>query len=91
MTLFDYEELCRYWAKNPPVHLMVAAYLGVGKTSSEAQSAKDQQKAISEILAGGGTAVVNKRVFERGMPKMTFDATELFARRPPPRSAAQRA
>ena len=31
MTLFDFEELCGYWEKNPPTHLMVAAYLGIGK------------------------------------------------------------
>jgi hypothetical protein len=31
MTLFHIEELTSYWAKHPPVHLLVAAYLGVGK------------------------------------------------------------
>jgi hypothetical protein len=29
MTLFEVEELAGYWADHPPVHLMVAAYLGV--------------------------------------------------------------
>jgi hypothetical protein len=29
MTLLDVEELSGYWAEHPPVHLMVAAYLGV--------------------------------------------------------------
>ncbi len=31
MTLFDVEELTRYWINHPPLHLMVAAYLGVGE------------------------------------------------------------
>jgi hypothetical protein len=31
MTLLDFGELCSYWEKNPPVHIMVAAYLGIGK------------------------------------------------------------
>jgi len=31
MTLFQVEELTSYWAKHPPLHLLVAAYLGVGK------------------------------------------------------------
>lgn len=31
MTLFDFEELARYWADHPPVHILVAAYLGLNK------------------------------------------------------------
>jgi hypothetical protein len=31
MTLFQVEELSFYWARHPPLHLLVAAYLGVGK------------------------------------------------------------
>ena len=31
MTLFDVEELTRYWIEHPPLHLLVAAYLGFGK------------------------------------------------------------
>jgi hypothetical protein len=34
MTLFQIEELTSYWTQHPPVHLLVAAYLGVGKYSS---------------------------------------------------------
>lgn len=34
MTLIDYEELCAYWANYPPVHLSVAAYLGIGRRPS---------------------------------------------------------
>ena len=31
MTLFDFEELARYWVDHPPVHILVAAYLGLSK------------------------------------------------------------
>jgi hypothetical protein len=31
MTLFDLEELATYWAEHPPLHILVGAYLGVGK------------------------------------------------------------
>ncbi len=31
MTLLDFEELCDYWRDSPPVHWMVAAYLGIGE------------------------------------------------------------
>ena len=31
MTLFDFEELTAYWVEHPPVHILVGAYLGVGK------------------------------------------------------------
>jgi len=35
MTLPDFYELCEYWRDHPPTHLMVAAYLGVGKTAAK--------------------------------------------------------
>ena len=31
MTLLDFEELAAYWAEHPPLHLLMAAYLGVDK------------------------------------------------------------
>jgi hypothetical protein len=31
MTLFEVEELTSYWAQHPPLHLLIAAFLGVGK------------------------------------------------------------
>ena len=34
MTLFQIDELTSYWAHHPPVHLLVAAYLGVSKNKN---------------------------------------------------------
>jgi hypothetical protein len=31
MTLFDFEELTAYWTEHPPLHILVAAYLGLGR------------------------------------------------------------
>ena len=31
MTLFEVEELTSYWAQHPPLHLLVAAFLGIGR------------------------------------------------------------
>ncbi len=28
MTLLDVRELCEYWAEHPPVHILVAAFVG---------------------------------------------------------------
>jgi hypothetical protein len=34
MTLFQIEELTSYWAQHPPLHLLIAAYLGVVKNKT---------------------------------------------------------
>jgi hypothetical protein len=34
MTLLDVEELTAYWADHPPLHILGAAYLGIGKQKS---------------------------------------------------------
>jgi len=31
MTLFQVDELTSYWTRYPPLHLLIAAYLGVGR------------------------------------------------------------
>jgi hypothetical protein len=36
MTLFDFEELTKYWAEHPPLHILVGAYLGAGKQQHRA-------------------------------------------------------
>lgn len=46
MTLLEIEELTRYWVDHPPLHLMVAAYLGVG-------SGKGRQARPGPVAATG--------------------------------------
>jgi hypothetical protein len=45
MTLFQIEELTRYWAQHPPLHLLVAAYLGLRN---------DERRSVSREPAGPG-------------------------------------
>lgn len=44
MTLFEIEELARYWIDHPPLHLMAAAYLGVGKERRSRVSPNDPMR-----------------------------------------------
>jgi len=37
MTLFDFEELTKYWTEHPPLHILVAAYLGAVKQQGRAK------------------------------------------------------
>jgi len=70
MTLFDFEELTAYWAEHPPLHILVAAYLGIGKnkrqrTSSSAlprsgrPAGSDLQSMLTELGPGFGVGDVH--------------------------------
>ena len=41
MTLLDFEELAAYWVEHPPVHILVAAYLGLGSKKLSRSEASD--------------------------------------------------
>jgi hypothetical protein len=85
MTLFQIEELTSYWAQHPPVHLLVAAYLGVGKIKSArmppASMGRGQQRSseASSLLAqlgpGFGAGDVNA-----GLSPVILDFAELRVR-----------
>jgi hypothetical protein len=51
MTLFQVEELASYWAQHPPLHLLIAAYLGVGKEkhARPPASLKRMQRSSSDV------------------------------------------
>ena len=52
MTLPRFNRLCAYWAKHPPLHLLVGAALGV--------SARQEKADLGELLAqfkGAGGAI----------------------------------
>ena len=48
MTLFEFEELTAYWAEHPPVHILVGAYLGIGK---------DRHQRVPSALSRSGRPV----------------------------------
>jgi hypothetical protein len=82
MTLFDVEELTAYWAEHPPVHILVGAYLSVGKhprsptpsvRSGPGRAApSDLQDILAELGPGFGTGDVHA-----GLPGVLLDFAEL--------------
>ena len=85
MTLLDVEELTRYWINHPPLHLMVAAYLGVGKRtrfrslSYRHPSAKGENLDIGAVLAELGSGFAGGDV-HLGLAPVVLDFAELKRR-----------
>ena len=85
MTLFQIEELTSYWAKHPPLHLLVAAYLGVGKNRHPQQSptsmgrgqrsSADASSLLGQLGPGFGAGDVNA-----GLSPVVLDFAELRLR-----------
>jgi hypothetical protein len=85
MTLFDFEELMAYWVEHPPVHILVGAYLGVGKhqrkpiASAGSRPGRapspDLQTILAEVGPGFGAVDVHA-----GLPGVLLDFSELRRR-----------
>jgi hypothetical protein len=85
MTLFDFEELTEYWIEHPPVHILVAAYLGVGKhqrkrTSSvpgrpSSAAGSNLEVLLAELGPGFGAGDVHA-----GLAPVVLDFAELRRR-----------
>jgi len=52
LTLPRIRALMNYWAKHPPTHVLVAAYLGFKGGGTQAQQAPEQASALHELAAG---------------------------------------
>jgi hypothetical protein len=50
MTLPEYYRLCRYWRAHPPLHLMVAAYLGIKPAVSRKTATADSGWDIAALI-----------------------------------------
>ncbi|MBV9861885.1 MAG: hypothetical protein JO267_07030 [Alphaproteobacteria bacterium] len=70
MTLAEAGEIFRYWERHPPVHLLLAAVLGVRSRRSGPAPSAD---ALPPGLARAGDAAL-------GMPQPVFDVEELRRR-----------
>jgi hypothetical protein len=84
MTLLDVEELTRYWINHPPLHLMVAAYLGVGKRTRSASlapvpPAKADNLDVAAVLAELGSGFAGADV-QLGLAPVVLDFAELKRR-----------
>jgi len=85
MTLFQIEELTSYWAQHPPVHLLVAAYLGVGKNTNarmpstsmgrRQQPTSDSSLLLAQLGPGFAAGEVNA-----GLSPVILDFAELRVR-----------
>jgi hypothetical protein len=85
MTLFQIEELTSYWAQHPPVHLLVAAYLGVGKNKDarlpptsmdrRQQPSSDSSSLLAQLGPGFGAGDVNA-----GLSPVVLDFAQLRLR-----------
>ena len=83
MTLFQVEELTSYWAQHPPLHLLVAAFLGLGKdkrtqlpsTSAGRGKHTGSDAMLAELGAGFSAGDVHT-----GLSPVVLDFTELSRR-----------
>ncbi len=92
MTLGDVRELCEYWAEHPPVHTLVAAFVGFKAESDKAPGWRevlaagpeaDQAMpdwAVPQMLAGIPNIEAGR--LPLGMEAPTFDADALMRMRP---------
>jgi hypothetical protein len=79
MTLLDVEELTRYWINHPPLHLMVAAYLGVGEVGKRTRSPPLAGAGVTDIgavLAELGSSFTGRDVHS-GLAPVVLDFDQL--------------
>jgi hypothetical protein len=84
MTLFQLEELTSYWAHHPPLHLLIAAYLGVDKNNARRppkaagrgpRPSSDPSSLLAQLGPGFGAGEVNA-----GLSPVVLDFAELRRR-----------
>lgn len=59
MTWPDYCDLCAYWKKTPPTHILVAGFIGY-KPKGEPVKDANQDLAIEELMSMFAVKVVPK-------------------------------
>jgi hypothetical protein len=74
MTLLDVEELCRYWADYPPLHVLAAAVGGHGRRRRPALERRGADTVVAELGAGFALGDVNA-----GLPRPALSFEQLRA------------
>jgi hypothetical protein len=85
MTLLQVEELMSYWAQHPPLHLLVAAYIGVERRKQSSkppvfagqkrEPSSDGGPMLAQLGPGFNTGEVHA-----GLPPVVLDFSELCRR-----------
>jgi hypothetical protein len=85
MTLFEVEELTRYWAVNPPPHLLLGNLIGARRarsTSPPDTTARVVGGVAADLLGKLGPGLTSGDV-HAGLPAATLDFAELRQRAKP--------
>lgn len=82
MTLFEVEELCRYWAEHPPPHIAAAACLGFGNPARERPHRSEAAASVAALAAGLGPGFGAADV-HRGLGRAVLDFAALKSRSGP--------
>jgi hypothetical protein len=79
MTLLDFEELAGYWSEHPPLHMLLAAYLGVGTTRVHGNRPPPGKAELSSLLAELGPGFAAGDV-HAGLGEVALDFRDLKRR-----------
>jgi hypothetical protein len=58
MTIPRYLTLTDYWSRHPPIHLMMAAYLGVGKEKAKKKLTEGELQEFIALSQGANARTV---------------------------------
>ena len=82
MTLFQVEELCQYWGDHPPVHLLLAGFMGVKPMGRQLTAAAPRPELTLPSVRVLAAIPGLQPAAADDLPPAIFDAAELFAMRP---------
>lgn len=82
MTLLEVEELTRYWIEHPPLHIAMAAFLGVRRRGKRGRPAGGSGPASrntdpASLLAELGAPGLGAGDVHAGLPPVMLDFTAL--------------
>lgn len=86
MTLWDVMELTEYWAEHPPVHILVAGFMGYQGTAETDKPNWRDEMARAQMPPAELSRVARQLGMApgtiEGLPAAIFDVDELMRQRP---------
>lgn len=86
MTLFEVDELMRYWIEHPPLYLLIGALRGIGKSAHQRPSVRELSATelgpvtnVRQLIADLGPAFMDRDV-HAGLDPVVLEFTELRRR-----------